>query len=563
MKNLLKSMIALLLGAAVVAMPACDPNSGNYTYGTKESAVLNVLNADEGSVATLNGVLVYAAVDASDSAEGVLVVGDGTHFILVETPTISAGRAQIVVGDKIDITGEVATSGFYGSKSFNTDSVITLLSSGNDVTLPAPAVLYGEGYDQWLVGKGLEYDMMNNVTKQNKPYTVEKIAIMGIYNPQMDYETKVVEKHAVTAGVAAAANPSILESDSGNEDALFEPYLPDVDLETGRIATKKVIMTGWAIGAQVYTNTKADLPIIVEKVEAAPKTPRVELVDNPIILPSGGTGTTPYQTTIMVFDSEEIPTATCDNQTITVTVDSEGVQGGGDQGIEAYLGYYVRIEAPHNPSEDTQLEANITVSCDGATTTVKVTQDPHIVGEVENLNLNQLLASTLDAELNQNGVPFMATIDGQQEQRGECLPLNKEYGAITLCDTPKGNKIQISFDSQSGKMCWYKTILGATGLNVYNTDILTIAGSDASVKIRKVEINGYDEENGDSLTADSGTVTLGGEINVSFSENDMRTLTPMTWVGNAPSVSLTTHMTDNTRLLGVNGIWWMRITYQE
>ncbi len=557
MKNLFKTAIAALLATAVAVLPACnDNNKGNESDPGNPETKTNVaaaLAVDDGDEYTLENVLVYAVL------EDLLVVGDATGYMIAEVK-----ENVPAVGDRISIKGEVAKSGFYGTKGYSSEAEITVLSSGNDTTLPEPAVLSGEDYDKWIAEKGLTYDSNTSITTQTKPYTVEHVSVVGIYNPSMDYTTGEILGLAVNVGSNPAATPSILEDTAlTSVRELFAPYTPDVDLDAGRIVTKKVKITAWAVGAQINPNGgKATLPLLVEAVEAGPRIPRVEVVDNPIMLQSGGTGNDPYRTTIMVMDSEAVPTATCDNPTITVEVDPTGTPGGGDQGMEAYTGYYLLISAPANPSEDNILEATITVTAEGATTNIKVTQDPHIAGEVLNLNIKETLEGVLDPLLETEGVPFMTVIDGETVQRGSCIPLNSER-VISIGTTPKGKNITISFQSNSGKLCWYESILGHTGLNVYDSDALVISSNDPSIKIRKVEINGYSDENGDSLTADSGSIAAGADVTVQFSESDIRIISsPTTWVGNAPAVALTTHMTE-TRLLGVNGIWWLRVTYQE
>ncbi len=529
MKNLLKTTWAMLLAVAMV-LPACNEKPQNEPTPPAppqptETSVAEALATEEGRNYTLESVLVYAVL------EDLVIVGDQTGYMIVEVEEENAPA----VGDKIRVSGEVATSGYYGSKGYSEDANITVLSSNNDTTLAEPQQLAGEDYDKWLTAKGFSYDEISGTTL-SKPFAVEHVALVGLYNPSMDYETGEILNMVINVGVNPSVDLNLLLDEAGEVAKMFEPYTPEMDPTSGRVTTKKVMVTCWMVGAQINPNGgKGVLPLLVERVEDGPVVPRVELVDTEIILPSAGTGDKPYAAAIMVRDSEEVPTATCDNPNIKVTVDPEGVAGGGDQGIEAFTGYYMSIEAPANPSEDEVLHATITVSIGDVKTSVPVSQDPHINGPVCEINLKALL----------------------YEEFGKEKVLFTDETVVNLCEE---HPIQMTFDNLSGKTGWYKG-LSDCFLNIYDNDSFTISSSDPSVIIRRVEISGYAEKGDNPLTADSGTVSLGTTIITTISGGESY-VTPMIWNGKAASVTLTTHTEEPGAAIGYAGIWWMRVTYQ-
>ncbi len=529
MKTLLKTTWALLFALSVAALPACgESDSGDKPEPPQPAAtsISEALATAEGSLYTLTDVTVCAVM------EEVVILGDNSGYMIAEIDE----ELGLGAGDRITISGEVSTLGFYGVKGYSKRAEASLVAKGDGTTLPEPRRLAGEEYDNYLADKGLRYEDGVGTTL-SKPFMVERVALVGIYSPTMDYETGEILYVSATVGVNPPVYLNILLDEAGEVAKMFEPFIPEVDTANGHFTTHKVEITCWLLGMQVDPNGgKGSMPIMVESVEAGPVIPRIELADSQIVLPSDGTGDTPVKSTILVRDSDERPTATCDNNTIKVSVSPEGITGGGDQGVEMFTGYILYVEAPANPSDEEVLNATITVAIGDVTTSVPVVQDPHINGSVCEVNLQVLFTDMFGTE----------TVRFSDET------------VVALCEE---HPLQMTFDNISGQTGWYKSFTGGSFLNIYDNDSFTISSSDPSVIIRRVEINGFAEKSENPLTADSGTVTLGTTISTTITGGESY-VTPMVWNGRAESVTLTAHTEEPGKAIGYGGIWWLRVSYQ-
>ncbi len=574
MKNLFKSVLAAMLAITMVVLPSC---TGDETPARPLTDLEKALAAKDGTECTINEALVYLVYD------GIVVLGKSGKYMLIDTldlaapeedtdpvalspsseelnPGLVLGESVLpAVGDCVNISGVVEKSMYFGVNAYTKDAVITVLSSGNDVSLPEPKTVSYYDYDNWVKKKGFEYNSTTAATTMSKEWGIEYINIIGIYDPLKDVTVDdttgvatslTVLDHGVKCGVEAPASVSIFNS-FDDEPNMFAAYNPTLD-EEGNLLTNKVKMTCWAVGAQV-NNSKGVIPVIVTAVNDAPKDPRMETDKSSVILPSGGVSDTEYKVMIFTYDTQAVPTASCNNKNITVTVNPESYEGGGDQGMERYIGYYLYITAPANPSEENTLSATITLKLEHVKLEIPLSQPPHIKGEE--------IASPFGSE-GAKGVMWT--------QFGLNKVLFDAETKVLLGTTSKGTEIYMTFDNKSGKCGWYKNFQGTSAyLNFYENDSFTISTSNPNAIVRKFEIEGFDEKPAGTLVADSGEITLSESKDIYITHKDgsshQYSVTPSVWIGRSKAPKFTVKNVDkeDSFSCGWSAIWWCNIIIKE
>ena len=107
---------------------------------------------------TIAEVIAAGAADAAETVGTVVatytrgaLLNDGTAYILV----YNGSALDVAVGDKVHVSGK--TSEYGGMLQFGQGSTVTVLSSGNEVVHPEPAVLDGAGMDAILSETSVKY----------------------------------------------------------------------------------------------------------------------------------------------------------------------------------------------------------------------------------------------------------------------------------------------------------------------------------------------------------------------------------------------------------------------
>lgn len=112
----------------------------------------------EPEVPTIEEVIAAGPADAAETVGTVVatytrgaLLNDGTAYILI----YNGSALDVAVGDKVHVSGK--TSMYGGMLQFATGSVVTVLSTGNEVVHPEPVVLDGAGMDDILTKTHVQY----------------------------------------------------------------------------------------------------------------------------------------------------------------------------------------------------------------------------------------------------------------------------------------------------------------------------------------------------------------------------------------------------------------------
>lgn len=112
----------------------------------------------EPEVPTIEEVIAGGVVEAAETVGTVVatytrgaLLNDGTAYILI----YNGSALDVAVGDKVHVSGK--TSMYGGMLQFATGSVVTVLSTGNEVVHPEPVVLDGAGMDDVLTKTNVQY----------------------------------------------------------------------------------------------------------------------------------------------------------------------------------------------------------------------------------------------------------------------------------------------------------------------------------------------------------------------------------------------------------------------